>query len=245
MMVLDPKQRLTLFDVERDAGIPLDGCEVVVAGYTGRDAELVARHVEELASHGVPEPESIPAFYPVGLESVLVAPATLVAPQGTTSGEAEPVLVRPASGELYLGVGSDHTDREIEKTSIAASKSACAKVIGPELWPWASVADRWDRLELRAAVGSERRPYQDAPLAAIRRPEEILELIEVLLVEPGAPVVIFLGTVPLLDGEFYFGDEFAASLRDPESSRELRCEYRVAFESTSYGGPQASSVELR
>jgi hypothetical protein len=232
-------------DVERDASIPLETCEVIVAGYTGRDAESVARHVAELASHGVPAPEAIPAFYPVSLDSVMVTPATLVAPQGTTSGEAEPVLVRAASGDLFLGIGSDHTDREVEKTSIAASKAACEKVIGPEVWRWDSVAGRWDDLELRAFVGGERRLYQDAKLASLRRPEEILGLVDAALVEPGAPIALFLGTVPLLDGEFFFGEEFVATLRDPATGRELRCEYRVVSESTSDGATQAPAVEQR
>ena len=43
-----------------------------------------------------------------------------------TSGEAEFVLVY-SGAELYVGVGSDHTDRGLERLSVSRSKQVCPK----------------------------------------------------------------------------------------------------------------------
>ena len=39
-----------------------------------------------------------------------------------------------SGGTLYVGVGSDHTDRKVETYNITASKQMCDKPIAPELW---------------------------------------------------------------------------------------------------------------
>ena len=46
-----------------------------------------------------------------------------------TSGEVEPVVVALADG-LWIGLGSDHTDRKAETMGIALSKQLCGKVMG-------------------------------------------------------------------------------------------------------------------
>jgi hypothetical protein len=58
-----------------------------------------------------------------------------------------------AGGEVFVGVGSDHTDRALERLSIPAAKQACPKVAGTAVWRLDEVEDHWDRLELRAWVG--------------------------------------------------------------------------------------------
>ena len=50
-----------------------------------------------------------------------------------TSGEVEPVVVALADG-LWIGLGSDHTDRKAETMGIALSKQLCGKVMGATLW---------------------------------------------------------------------------------------------------------------
>jgi hypothetical protein len=226
MVTRGGSEPIVVREVDDGTPISLEGCQVIIAGYTGRDQATLRRHIAELAEEGIPEPDSVPAFYPVDASSLVAAPATVAAPGPRTSGEAEPVLIRLASGERFLGVGSDHTDREHEKVSIAESKRRCAKPIGPEVWRWEAIADRWDDLLLRSHVGDERTPYQDATLAALRRPDEILELAAEAIADPQAPLVLYLGTVPLLDG-FAFPTSFRAALRDPLLDRELSCEYRV------------------
>ena len=51
---------------------------------------------------------------------------------------------------IWVGLGSDHTDRKAETIGIALSKQLCAKVLGRTLWRLEEIADRWDRLMLRS-----------------------------------------------------------------------------------------------
>jgi hypothetical protein len=203
-----------------------DDPQVVVAGFTGRDKVGVEAHIAELVELGVPRPDAVPAFFPVPSTLLELAPATVSVGAPSTSGEAEPVLVRTPSGELLVGVGSDHTDREIERHSLYDSKLACPKVLGRELWPLADVKAHWDELLLVGETGPEGAPYQRATLAALRPPEEILELVWAVGADRYRPLVVFLGTVALEDG-FRYDSAFRARLLDPSADRELVCSYEI------------------
>src|SRR4051794_5831636 len=206
--------------------------QVVVAGFTGRDDATVEAHIAELVGLGVPRPESVPAVFPMPPSLLRVAPATVAVAGPRTSGEAEPVLVHVPSGERFLGVGSDHTDREIERRSLYDSKLACPKIVGPELWPLEDVASHWDELLLGAATGPQAAPYQCATLAALRRPEEILELVWVAGADPNRALLVFLGTVAVQNG-FRYDSQFRARLLDPRAQRELVCRYEIRDESVA------------
>ena len=209
--------------------VELDDPQVVVAGFTGRERRSVEAHISELIELGVPRPDTVPAFFTMPSSLLRVAPATVSVEAPQTSGEAEPVLVRLPSGELLVGVGSDHTDRDIERRSLRDSKLACAKVVGPELWPLADVASYWDELQLVGETGPDAASYQRSTLADLRRPEEILELVWADGADPGRPLVVFLGTVALEDG-FRYDSAFRARLLDPRAGRELVCRYEVREE---------------
>src|SRR4051812_29495319 len=117
------------FTHARDGGeIAFEPGSLVIAGFTGRNRDAVAAHVDELARLGVPEPAGIPAFYPLSPRLLSVEPEILVS-STATSGEVEPVLFC-ANGSWYVGVGSDHTARDLERVDIGLSKAACPKVVG-------------------------------------------------------------------------------------------------------------------
>lgn len=216
----------TVEDVVSGRRLSLAGAHVVVAAYTGSDRASVDRHIAELAAHGVPAPASVPTSYDVASDTLVLSPCTIRVPATTTSGEAEPVLIRLPDGELLLGVGSDHTDRELEKRSILESKRACPKLLSRDVWPLTDVADRWDDLII-SSYADGGRLYQRSPLRIVRRPEEILDLTVLGAAELDEPLVLFLGTVPLCDGQFHFGRHFRAELHDPGTGRTLACEYLV------------------
>jgi 4-hydroxyphenylacetate 3-monooxygenase len=218
---------LVLRDAARGASVTLHRPQVLIAGYTGRDIAAVEAHIAELAAQGVPPPVQVPSFFTAPPASIVLAPGAIETSSVRTSGEAEPVLIRAADGELFVGVGSDHTDREIERTSIHASKLACPKVLGADVWSLASVIDHWDDLELSSSVDATERRYQSCSVAQLRRPDEVLELAEPWIEEPESELVLFLGTVPLLEGEFVFSDFFRAWLTDAGAGRELACEYHI------------------
>jgi hypothetical protein len=88
-----------------------------------------------------------------------------------SSGEAECVVYSLDDG-LFVGVGSDHTDRKAEAVGVSLSKQMCAKPVSREVWQLEDVAVHWDKLVLRSYVSTEgrRRLYQEGPVAAMRPP---------------------------------------------------------------------------
>lgn len=197
---------------------------VVLAGYTGRDQELVRRHVDELAAHGVPGPERVPAFYSVTPELVVAADAIDVL-GGETSGEVEFLLAR-AGGELWVGLGSDQTDRGLERHSVTFAKQLAPKVVSPRLWRYGDVAAGWDRLVLRAWVGAERRLYQEGSVTAMLDPEDILARVEQRTGRGLDGMLVFSGTLPLV-GDLDCSDRFAAELCDERDGSRLSLEYTI------------------
>lgn len=190
---------------------------LIVAGYTARDEASVRAHIAELAAIGVPEPATVPAFY--DLDPGLLSTGASVAVAGpSTSGEVEPVIVRHG-GRYYLAVGSDHTDRELERADITSAKAACPKPLGPAV---VGIGERlaeldWDGLVAEATVDG--RAYQRGSVGVLRHPEDTLErMVAALgpeLGEPDADLVLFCGTLPLLTGEFDYGAQWRLRLTLP------------------------------
>ena len=123
---------------------------LVVAGWTGRDHSTVQHHIDELAKIGVAPPSKTPLYYQVS-SSLLTQEGSVQVLGSETSAEAEPFLVNHG-GKLWLGLASDHTDRELETTSVAASKQACVKVCATELWDFNHVRDHIDQMKLRSWI---------------------------------------------------------------------------------------------
>jgi hypothetical protein len=89
----------------------IDIASLVIAGWTGRDKAAVEHHIAELAAIGVKRPRIVPCFYRVGANLLTTTGEVEVAGEDS-SGEVEFVLVSGPEG-LYVGVGSDHTDRKV------------------------------------------------------------------------------------------------------------------------------------
>jgi Protein of unknown function (DUF2848) len=182
---------------------------LIVAGYTGRDAAAVQHHIDELAAIGVPPPASVPAYYPLATD--LVSTATEVTVEGTrTSGEIEPVLIR-IGATYWLTLGSDHTDRALERDDIARSKAVCPKPIGRFALPLGETpaVAFWDEIRVRSWADGEL--YQDGTLATLR---PLAETLARCPVEAG-DVVLFGGTMPLLGGAFRYSRSWEMRLDFP------------------------------
>ena len=95
---------------------------LVIAGWTGRDAAAVEEHIAELERVGVRRPKTAPIFYRAAA-SLLTTGGAIEVAGGDTSGEVEPVVVSLAEG-LFVGVGSDHTDRKAEAQGVSRGKAA-------------------------------------------------------------------------------------------------------------------------
>src|ERR1700755_2476246 len=129
---------------------------LIVAGWTGRDEAALRHHIDELAAIGVPRPSSVPVFYRNAVSNI-VQTWRLGVLGPDTSGEVEPVVVALNDG-LWIGLGSDHTDRKAETMGIALSKQLCGKVMGASLWRLADISSHWDQIVIRshAVIGGDR-----------------------------------------------------------------------------------------
>jgi hypothetical protein len=189
---------------------------LIVAGYTARDQAAVAQHIAELAAIGVPPPATVPAFYELD-PGLLTTEAVVEVDGPSTSGEVEPVLLR-LGGQFFLAVGSDHTDRELERLDIAASKAACPKPLGgtvAALGPDLSAAD-WDGVT--ADSMADGLPYQKGSVSVLRHPSDLLERLTSVIGEFTGDLVLFCGTLPLLGGAFVHGADWRIRLELPDGA---------------------------
>jgi hypothetical protein len=198
---------------------------LVVAGWTGRNVEALEAHIKELEALGVKRPKSVPIFYRNAVSLLTTAPE-IQAVGDKSSGEVEFVLYALGDG-MWIGVGSDHTDRKAETINVTLSKQMCAKPVGGTLWRYDEVKPHWDRLTLRSFVGEggARRLYQEGPVTNMRAPEELIRLYaggDKLT----AGTAMFCGTFAV-HGGFSYGGLFEMELEDPVLGRKLTHRYRT------------------
>jgi hypothetical protein len=148
--------------------------QLVIAGWTGRDRVAMEKHIRELEELGVKRPATTPVYYRVGATRLTTAAAIQVS-GGESSGEVEFVLAQ-FDGRLWVGVGSDHTDRKVETIGVTISKQLCEKPVGAAFWPFDEVAGHWDQLVLRSYIveGGQRKLYQEGPVTTMQDPQELI-----------------------------------------------------------------------
>jgi hypothetical protein len=148
--------------------------DAIVAGWTGRDAAAVEKHIKELEALGVKRPATTPIFYRVS--ALRLTTTTEIEAVGARSGgEVEFVLLQHG-GRLWVGAGSDHTDRQVETYGVTVSKQMCDKPVAPVFWAFDDVAAHWDRLMLRSHVieDGERKLYQEGSVATMLAPLDLI-----------------------------------------------------------------------
>ncbi|ESJ26704.1 hypothetical protein B551_0200010 [Cupriavidus sp. HPC(L)] len=213
------------FQVAGGGELALDIQRLIIAGWTGRDLEAVQHHIEELQAIGVKPPASVPTFYPLAA-SLLTTAEVIEVPRDDSSGEIEVVLLQGNDG-LYVGVGSDHTDRKVEAYDVTVSKQMCDKPVGTQVWRFDDVADHWDSLEMRCwrVRDGERALYQEGKVTRLLDPRELIQrLTGEASLPPGT--AMFCGTQAVI-GELGHGEAFEVELHDPVRNRTLRHAYRV------------------
>jgi hypothetical protein len=205
---------------------------MVNAGYVGRNSKAVEAHVEELRREGIPPPPSVPMIFPV-LSQNITTENEIEVIGNKTSGEVEFVLL--LEGEtVFVGIGSDHTDRELERQSIVKSKQICLNVLSNHVWKYKDVESHWDELLMQSWVrieqGSADILYQRAHLKSIISADDLKELVKSKMRDvPDAEsgLVIFSGTIPILTEDVLYGSYFRGELVDSTLNRILTCEYSV------------------
>lgn len=192
----------------------------IIAGWAGRDRAAVEEHIAELEALGVTRPSRTPIFYRVSATRLTTAPE--IESTASSSGEVEAVLLRHED-ELWVGVGSDHTDRELESYSVAVSKQLCDKPIADELWRYEDVASHWDRLTLRSWIREDGREvlYQEGALEELLPAGALLARADPSLSDGS---LMLCGTVAARGG-IRPAPEFRYELEDPVRKRKITAHY--------------------
>ena len=198
---------------------------LVIAGWTGRNVEALEAHIKELEAIGVKRPKTVPIFYRVSC-SLMTTATSIEVMADKSSGEVEFVLFALEDG-LWVGVGSDHTDRKAETIGVTLSKQLCAKPVGMTLWRYDEVKPHWDKLVLRSFVpdGGKRRLYQEGSVTNMRSPEELIKLYtggDTLK----SGTAMFCGTFAV-HGDISYSGRFDMELEDPVLGRKLTHGYKI------------------
>jgi len=198
---------------------------LVIAGWTGRDAAAVERHIRELEALGVRRPSRTPIFYHVAVARLALGEVIEVVGDAS-SGEVEPVLLQ-WNRRTWVGVGSDHTDRKVESYGVAVSKQMCDKPLAPRFWAFDELEDHWDSLIVRSYVqeGGTTTLYQQGTLAEFLPPQTLISHLAGGRSMPEG-TLMFCGTLSALGGVRSTG-QFIFELEDPVLDRTIRHQYRA------------------
>jgi hypothetical protein len=199
--------------------------QAVVAGWTGRDPVARDKHIAELGAIGIARPATTPIYYRVSARRLTTEDSIEVS-GNDSSGEVEFVLIG-WQGRIFVGLGSDHTDRKVESYSVTVSKQMCDKPIAPVLWELEEVIDHWDRMILRAYawIKGKRELYQEGTLDAMLPVSELIARgFDGGKFPDGS--AMFGGTFAAIGG-IRPADRFEYELEDPVLKRTIRHGYDV------------------
>jgi hypothetical protein len=180
----------------------------------------------ELELAGVRRPPTTPVYYRVS--SARVTTSDSIEVTGTdSSGEVEFIMLQ-TGGSLWIGVGSDHTDRKVETYNITVSKQMCDKPVARDIWLFDELSDHWDSLVLRswAINDGSRRLYQEGSVSSMLHPRDLIAGY----VQNGNSLddgtAMFGGTLPAIGG-IQPADRFEFELEDPVRKRRLGHGYDI------------------
>ena len=218
---------LTFTVEDKGAGTPLTLAidKAVIAGWTGRDPVARDKHIAELEAIGIARPATTPIYYRCSARRITLADRIEVS-GGDSSGEVEFVLIG-WQGRIFVGCGSDHTDRKVEAYSVTVSKQMCDKPVASVLWELEDVIAHWDRMILRswALIDGARVLYQEGTLDAML---PVKDLIARGFGAEGLPdgCAMFGGTFAAKGG-IRPADRFEFELEDPVLKRKISHGYDV------------------
>ncbi len=166
-------------------------------GLAYRNLAVSEQHIAELRQQGIEAEVERPMVFP--LTPQVVTTAEVIDVLGMeTSGEVEYVLL-VAGDQCYVTVGSDHSDRLLERVSVQMSKQVCPNVVARQVWPYYDVLCTVDYLlDLLRQAGA-----------------------------PRDGLVLFSGTIPTREKRLLFPEGYMLELEDPVLDRVLRHIYKV------------------
>jgi hypothetical protein len=164
-------------DGDRKHSIPIGS--VAGARFSSRDRAAMRKTLDELRATGMGGTGKNPSIFRIA--RYLLTQAEEFEVQGPlTGGEAEVVAIREGD-EIWISLGSDQCDRELDPLFQDKPKQMCPHPIARDAWSYAEVKDHWDELEMHSevVVGDHVVPYQDNALSVLVDVEFLLGLEDV------------------------------------------------------------------
>ncbi len=221
------KFKLNIYN-QKPVDIDFECKSLIIAGYTGRNIDAVNQHIEELKSENIPSPDTIPAFWQVTPD--LLTTDTQIQINGErTNGEIEFVILK-TDNETYVTVGSDHTDRKIERSDFTLSKQKCAKIVSDNLWLYDDLVEHWDDLILRSWTSNQngRDLYQQGNVSKCLKPTDLLvKMKETELLIDTSGLALYCGTLSTVPGKMIYSDTFYMEIEDPIFNRKINHSYKI------------------
>lgn len=216
----------TFYLADTNDALEIDVQELIIAGWAGREQAGIDEHIEELKVIGVTPPSSTPLFYRVSADQLTTAETVQVL-GGESSGEVEVVLIGTEQG-TFVGIGSDHTDREAEAWSVAHSKQVCAKPVSQQVWTLESVIDHWDELKISsyATFDGKEVLYQTGGVTGLLHPKDLLQRFGLNETKLAPGQAMLCGTLPVIGG-VRPAEAFRMVLEDPVTSRKIEHFYHI------------------
>ena len=155
-----------------------------------------------------------------------------------TGGEAEVVAIRDGD-EIFITVGSDQCDREIDPLFPDKPKQMCPHPIATVAWPYDEVRDHWDQMQLcsEVVVDGHSVTLQESALSALVDLEYLLATDAVRALPD--PMFLYCGASAFLNVQETIerrglpemtahgvGDEFLVRLHDPAMNRTIEHRFR-------------------
>lgn len=212
--------------------LAFDVRKVIIGGLTHRDQAAAQKHLDEAKREGIKVTiEQTPAFLPKITDRITTSDTMEVLAGSKTCGEVEPVLLIGKDNSIYVAAGSDHTDRELEKHDMIASKQMCPCVISKKVWRYADVKAHWDDIIMRGWVveaDGKRQLYQEGKVGEFMTVEDFLDKVKDYFEIDLTGAIIFMGTIASLGGKLVYTPGFEAELVDEHTGRTLTCAYSIA-----------------
>lgn len=230
-MVIQSKER------KQSRSIPIGS--VCGARFSSRDVEGMRKTLDEMLARGESGTKTNPSIFRIA--RYLLTQSDEFEVQGSlTGGEAEIVAIRDG-GEVFITVGSDQCDRELDPLFQDKPKQMCPHPVAAVAWPYSEVRDHWDRLQIHSRV--EMAGYvvtmQESPASELVDLEYLLAMDSVQSMPD--PMILYCGAVPTLAAAFDtvekhnlpatmtsgVGEAFLARLSDPVLGRSIEHRYRA------------------
>ena len=199
-------------------------------GFTMRDEAKMQAHLEECYKLGIKELicERPPLVMPISSWAVLTD-THIGVQRPKTSGEVEIVTIVDENDEIFVSVGSDHTDRSLETIDIPWSKQVAPNVVAPQMWRWNDVKDHWDDIHMESWVidQGETVKYQEAMVNEFWTPAEMVQGLRDSVVRVPGANILFSGTVVSIGEKLRFAESWTIKMTDPVLNRVIEHTYTV------------------